>query len=334
MEYCKKPQYIDMSDDIFNLNGAAAVVVEKIKASQNQQNQTGKEKPIIVLMGEDHNTPLTQIFQLAVLKECIDNDIRPAFGYEARYDFLNEPAVLQPILKANPKMEQYLSIPKNHRDIFDTDLIISATKDEPILHAQAKFCDKHSISMMFNDAARTLGRSAKHQYLVTSDALNQKTARKLGISVAEDQFSPDTQYIRNHVMTELSLDQIKRSEPDVLIHMLGDSHIFGCPDIGFPYKTSMSKFCRDAGFDVIPVITAMDPEDLPKGRSTLSNALIFEGWGYGSELGDRSLPIYKKFVDMAFRKAQLPTYYEITSQEKTFRADRFITKLKNAAAIT
>lgn len=306
-------QFIDMSYDLFDLPNATRIVLDKIQDKRWHLNKNGQNTPIVLLMGEDHDLPLTQIFQLCVLRMCHEQGLKCAFGYEARYDFINDPNVLN-LLHAKIPQSHLPQTPQDHRDTLDPQLILNCTSDEPILHSLISYCLSKNISFMFNDAARHISNNGRH-ILINSDPINQRVAKKLHYRLQKNMIAPKKQYMRNYIMTEHIRDQITRTAPDILIQMLGDNHVLGCDDLEFPYSQSMAKLCRDAGLEAIPVITSMEEEELPDDAD-LSNALIFEGWTEQHAYRDRSAPAYKRFIRKSFTKAGLamppkpPSAYE------------------------
>lgn len=289
------------------------------------------DTPLIVIMGEDHTKPITQLLQYAVLYLCLEKGLRPAFGLELRYDFLNSPHVLPDSYTKNAEIAALLSNPTTHRNLIDIDLARSYLNKD-ILDSSLSLCDKHKLSFKFNDASRAINSEGKN-LINTQDDLFMNTAKRLrykAISSPLEIDAPKAIHIRNQIMCDFAFAQYQQDQPDVLIHMVGDSHVLGNEDYEYQYRHSMTHLCRQKGFDVIPVATSFDEDEIPFD-APLQNAIIIDGWQDAPSFNNYVTEEYVQYMRTLFETSRLPLFQPLGSHEKSQAVQRYLRRIRKLA---
>jgi hypothetical protein len=302
----------DIADgkDIKMIAGTIVRHIFNIKA-----NQTTK-KPIIVVMGEDHEAPKTQLLQYAVLHECVQSGLRPAYGAELPYDFLNNDKAIPKAIKGAKHVQRLLNAPDKHHNYIDQDFINFFDFDDALM-APLQYCAAQSLSFRFNDAARVNIEGAK-RHVNIDDPLTKQTIQTLRYKHIPNPLrleDPKAIHIRNHIMCNLAWHQLHETQSDIIIQMVGDSHVIGNDGDEYKYRHSMTHLCLKKGLDTISVITSLDEEEIPRNIGHDNIFHIIQDTDL-KKFSDYDSPEAIDYIKALIKHAELPALPHISPQKR------------------
>jgi hypothetical protein len=286
-------------------------------------------KPLIVIMGENHEVPITQLLQYAVLHKAVEKGLKPAYGLELRYDFLSANNVFSKKAQAHPRIQAVMNSPEAHHSLINKDFIESYNFDE-MIRTPLRLCLKHGLSFRFNDASRTFNKRTGHHMNLGDEiylkALKSLRYKKVPAPLCID--SPKAMHIRNHIMCDKAMQQYKDAQPDFLLHMVGDSHVVGNDLEDYEYKHSLTNLCLKRGFDVLSVVTSFDEDEIPSD-APLTSAIHIQGWQKARHFSLYEGEDYYNYINTLLQQAKLPFITPKTELERQKSRAIFEQRLMN-----
>lgn len=272
-EKALQPIEIDVSGRPFDMRPAAHAVVNRIEALRDIYPQD----PVIVPMGERHTEPTTQFHQQAVMQECLNRGLTPAYAMELDYRTLDKYAVKFGLNIAAADLKLHKAADPHNLLLRQMAYMLNT---HPTHFQHLSFCHDKNLSVSFNDAAAA-AYDDEYDILDYSDDQTRKTAEKMGYStslpdietrLAEGVSNDDDLvfmeakghlcvsrtgfHIRNKFMAEKTVEQWHAQKPDVLVLATGSAHVLGAYSsaAGFhsPYNHSLTRYFRDHSKAVLP----------------------------------------------------------------------------------
>lgn len=318
---------VDMSQDIYNLRRPAHAIMERAHTIRTQDVQA----PLIILMGEDHDCPVTRMMQLAVLHKCVEAGLKPAYGIECSY---NVPKTL--------KYREDFDSDSQVQNIFNdaaalphclTNEFFTATSTVWMEHI-AQYCMQQGIPVSYNDAARN---PLADVCTDAQDPLTIEIAQKLGVKEDDKRYFCSTTregiFLRNVIIAQNAMDQLERHKPDVLVHMLGASHVMGElhgeGGAQFPYSQSLHPIFKLAGYPVISFLP-FDPAARIPSDAPLDDCVAVTGWENARcrFYSDKDVADHQRFIAS---RSDLPRYKPLEHICRMNALERFMKQVRDMA---
>ncbi len=240
-EYAKQSRY--------DLRPYADIIVEK---ALKRLKET-PDKPLILMLGEDHYVLSHPVIQMLVLKKLKDHGVDIAFGKEFEHNNLaknfyrkvkgvQEKESLSAFIAEND-LNGSLSL-KSY--IAFGNFVSNAYSHKTLLN----FILKEKIPNRFNDTA-TIGTQLNNDDPQTKRAIKDLYPENIedDLNVREAQAI----HIRNHMMVQNAIAHTKKTRPRVYVQHCGAAHLIGSKKDQFLYQHSLTTLFKDMGYSVLVV---------------------------------------------------------------------------------
>lgn len=208
--------------------------VDGILAAIERRRQTTDGKPLVVLMGENHNLPSHHMLQLMVIKKLCQDDQSLAYGIELPHNWLGTMLAAKTARKISRDVITNLEkMDSNGRRILTMVLAFTRGINSPVSHFTSQnFIRQKGLSVCFNDAAETgyknfeplpPGLDPEDPHL--RNILERYSWENIGQNV--DPRTPEGVSLRNIVLMENICTHAKNAKAKVYIQQCGMNHLFG-----------------------------------------------------------------------------------------------------------
>lgn len=249
---------------------SAAQAVSKIIARRAEMDANGqKEKPLIVLAGEDHVLPAVGLHHVALLDQLRHTEPATVFTYELSHDF-----------------------DKNFKKLLNIDTAHLSTEDKSrwLLSSYLDYCStafsNYSKKVLFNFCLRqkipfrTTDTSIRNLRLDKSDPSTQESleacsrtkswlSRIFTGKSGPDATHPKGMHARNYHMVKASLAFAEETGSRILVQHCGSAHVSGTKK--HPFNESLLALFEKAGHRAVSVYASKDADhdvsDLPPWRA-------------------------------------------------------------------
>lgn len=301
---------IDASARPFDMRPAAHAISNRIESLRALY----PDQPLIVPMGERHTEPTTQFCQQAVMQECLNRGLIPAYALELDYRSLEQYAAKFGLSLSAQDIKRHQQADPHNILLRQMAYMLNT---QPSHFQHLSFCHDHNVPISFNDAA-VKAYDAEHDILDYGDAATRKVAEKLGyptnLEMAEAQFARgelnddgfvfmQTQghlcvsqtgfHIRNKFMADKTLEQWHRQKPDVLFLATGSAHVFGAYSsaAGFhsPYEQGLTHYFRQHSKAVLPFGFGWSAILIPNEADLTNAALLRRPHESGDDMSPAAL---------------------------------------------
>lgn len=266
---------VDCSKAPYDLRPATEEITQQIFDLKNPKD--GKNKPVIVIMGEVHTNPLHRLLQQGVLARCSEAGLSVAYHMEREHNLLGHIARTRRGIQASPQLDGTLA----HHDKDGQILAKIALKYAPVRYATAAaenilgFCLGNGIATAFTDVAKRYSNE-RDQVFDWRDPETQLTTPHNGTINVE---SPHGMTLRNRFMAQKTADLVVQRQPDVVVHHCGREHVLGDSPSGFSFAESLFAKFLAQGFLTIAVFpsTKTDQEKIPPEGLEETTPIIVSG---------------------------------------------------------
>lgn len=274
---------VDCSKAPYDLRPATEEITRQIFDLKNPKD--GKNKPVIVIMGEVHTNPLHRLLQQGVLARCSEAGLSVAYHMEREHNLLGHIARTRRGIQASPQLDGTLA----YHDKDGQVLAKIALKYAPVRYATAAaenilgFCLDNGIATAFTDVAKRYSNERAQVF----DWRDPETKLIIPHGETINVESPQGMALRNRFMAQKTAGLIVQRQSDVVVHHCGREHVLGDSLSGFSFAESLFAKFLAQGFLTIAVFpsTKTDQEKIPP-----------EG------LGERTLIIVSGLADCSFGK--------------------------------
>lgn len=255
---------IDCSDDPYDVSVPARALLQRIGEVRAQKPQ----KPIVVLVGEEHGTIPNQLLSQAAMTLAKAAGLSFSFATELPHN-------------TSALMKQAV------RDMSDKDIPTDIILHYVLAENAGKYANLNEVAFLlqnnitpcFSDTAR-----GNMDILDLTDSLTDKFARRVApdpINGVDLIFAADRSgmHIRNRLMRALGVRHMTMEKTDILFHRVGASHIAGSATNSC-YEQSMMCLYEQAGHHVLPIMMARDGVfllPLPDAAPT-QRMMFVHGW--------------------------------------------------------
>lgn len=325
---------VDISQEPYNtrpiLNALTQIIDKKTRQDHN--------KPLILLMGEDHDLVTSQILQLCTLAILKGKGQRVAYGLEypdntliSMKDHFND--LVRGKFAEQTLWDRFWQ-DENIKSSFDMRALMMLMNHDKY-HYRARFCYDNGISCAFNDAAI----SATSEFLLdTTDPHVKEALNDLEYQGFKTypRSRPDAVHARNLIIARNIQRHINALEnkPDIYVQMLGGFHVLGQSSTDhkthFPYHESVKETLKEMGYDVISLTFDMHDVSIPED-ACLNDTLIVKGWDkdrmngtFEEELKRTSyyvqelLPEFEHTTKADSQKFSIELYQQVVERLKTY----------------
>ncbi len=279
---------INSAENPYDLRPVANAIMDRIHQAVRQSKTSGtSDKPVVVIMGEEHPKPAHRLLQQAVLHLSQESGLKPVYHFEYGHHLL-EKLLRQRAGFISEEIDSLKSKDANGH------LLLRAFKayHDPMRYSPSAsdnlfgFCIDKGISVSFTDAARKVDDFTldTHFFDVSDSATREIVIQHLGSNVSDIEAvsfdNATAMAIRNDMMCQNSLKSAADSKPDIIIHHCGSHHAVGDARYGFSYEESLAKKFKDEGCPVLVVYpdTNNMSDNIPaEAGQELANILLIRG---------------------------------------------------------
>lgn len=258
-------QIVSCAPNPMDLQPALTAIMQRIKDVSASLNG----RPLVVLVGENHEMPSHKILQTLLLKKLRESHPdNMACGVEVPGNKLGEivSSVGGDNLTAAEKRQLNTEDPSGQKAIGAYLAYINPLSAPVARHTQLDFCRSAHIPTRFTDAAETAA-----QDLDASDPLTGKIMKahppgwRDNATGSEGTGAYDLK-IRNLVMTAEAQEHLKQVGAGLYVQQAGVAHILGSKIHKSGYSDSLQARFRQAGFDTLSILITskeFDLKDIP-----------------------------------------------------------------------
>lgn len=235
------PYHINCSANPLDLRPAVDIT---LKAIDDRLATLPEGTPLVVLVGENHDTPAHRVYQQLLASRLLARETDFAVAMEWPHNQLAVVAKEEMGIPVSKGLYYEISaLDTDGRGVLSAFMGFGTSIYAPLSkHQVIGFCCHNVIKTIFNDAADINGRTAL-------DLRDPFTAAVGRISTA----GPDGMAIRNRVMARRGVDYVCRQGLPIIIQPVGLAHVFGWHDQKVFYEDSLCAAYRKAGAEVLPV---------------------------------------------------------------------------------
>ncbi|QQG37194.1 MAG: hypothetical protein HYS17_05380 [Micavibrio aeruginosavorus] len=274
-------EIISCTSQPMNLRPAVAAIVERIEKVSASLN----ERPLVVLVGENHELPSHKILQTLLLQKL--NTRRPrglAYGMEIAG---TTPArVIETIetgARLTPEEKYRLNTddPSGQTALITYLAYINPASAPVARHTQLDFCRRAEIPTRFTDAAETASEDLDAKDPITGQIMKDNPPGWRDSTQGQEGTSAYDFKIRNLVMTHEAQKHLQQTGAQLYIQQAGVAHILGSKPHKSGCQDSLHARFKDAGFDTLSVIMTSKPFDLgdlpAEARRHMSECVVVTG---------------------------------------------------------
>ena len=282
-----------------------------LDALEAEISKRARERPVMVVIGELHDTPAHKTLRQGVLGRLLNgaSPVSLACGLEMEHNLIDKALADDFLYRVPEELRERISGPDHDgRKLIETFHALCLPQEAPAAYKNLMAFYYHNhIPVRANDAAKTYSDSQCQVDLrdpVTLNVLRRQTDNRFqswlmrlsGISV----LSPNGIARRNTVISEQALKDMRTKGVGVYVQDCGLSHLLGQSACDKKYKDSLSAHFNRAGVDVMPVLVTAPgwgPNDVPKeGQKFLAEkGMIVHGLS-----GDRFFSIQPRTDEIEF----------------------------------
>ena len=282
-----------------------------IDALEVEIQKRSRARPLVVVIGELHDTASHKTFRQGVLERLLNgaSPVSLACGLEMEHNLIDKALADDFLYRIPEDLRERISGPDHDgRKLIETFHALCLPQEAPAAYKNLMAFYYHNhIPVRANDVAKTYSDSQCQIDLrdpVTLNVLRRQNDNRFqswlmrlsGISV----FSANGIARRNTVISEQALKDLQTKKVDVYVQDCGLSHLLGRESCGKRYKDSLSACFNRAGVDVMPVLVTAPgwgPNDVPKeGQKFLAEkGMIVHGLS-----GDRFFSIQPRTDEIEF----------------------------------
>jgi hypothetical protein len=268
-------QIIDVSQNPYDLLPIVNALVDQIRSADLISG-----KPVIVLMGEEHELAASQLLQIALLKALKDIKMGAPYGLEYPDNTLTSMKDHFKVVADAQTAKGFWSNAQAKR-AFDIRSLMMLM-EHPKFHYRARFCLKENISVAFNDAAE----SERSEYMLDPhDADVSKALHDLEYQDVKNlsRKRPDMVHVRNLVIARNIVKNLETfaQKPQVYVQMLGAYHVLGQESDNimerYPYHESVKELLLEMGYQVVSFSCLMEGIDPPE-NACFNRTVLAKGW--------------------------------------------------------
>ena len=226
-------------------------------------------QPLVIIGGEQHNSPESKMIHIGVMSHIVrlaqDRVFKgEAFiAYEQTETLLWDKAqdILGQDISENKRFQMAQADQKGHLALKS---ILTNNRAEDAPQSIARFLSyilKANLSCVFNDA------SLNRYNFDPNDPTLEEALDAVGDNVPKiphcelDARESYGWALRNHMMVTKAMTTQKSQQASIIYQCCGQNHVFGKSKTGRRYDHSLARLYKNAGANVLPILTAFSQEE-------------------------------------------------------------------------
>ncbi|PJB69138.1 MAG: hypothetical protein CO093_11235 [Alphaproteobacteria bacterium CG_4_9_14_3_um_filter_47_13] len=316
--------YINCEADPYDLRPIADFI---LKAANTLLIEASPEKPLVILVGEEHTLPAPKALLQLLATRFLQNRQEFTVNFEDSHNAWSHIALIA-MGKSVPRGLFYNCAEFDQKGLGVLSSQIGFQLYDYAPYSQnslMSFCYENKITTLFNDAARW-----KRSYLDLSDPHIKEVAAQKKITEKKINIASDKGIdIRNIFMAERGVKAAKENKVKLILQHCGLQHIFGDSSLLASSRMPLCKTYQQAGAIVLPVFISTKFDNFgvnrvpPEFYDELSKSIIVDGLpekkfrkSFLSRLWGAEKREYKKLCGHSGHEIE---FHDISEKRETYR---------------